>query len=111
MEKYIFIHESPISTQGVNGIVAVVGTKDLLDYNVELTSEIPAFRTYSIDESTSGVININLILNSDMQVDKVDSIKKFMTSFQKSFEKLFTSIESPVDFYPPSGIVMGTVSP
>ena len=46
-----------------------------------------------------------------MQVDKVDSIKKFMTSFQKSFEKLFTSIESPVDFYPPSGIVMGTVSP
>ena len=112
MEKYIFIHESPKSTPGINSVVAVVGTIDLIDYKVGLATDIPAFQTYSIDDpaSSGGVININLVLNSDMQVDKVDTAKKFMSSFQKSFEALFTSIESVVDFYPPSGIVMGTVS-
>jgi|10_taG_2_1085330.scaffolds.fasta_scaffold43708_1 hypothetical protein len=112
MEKYIFIHENPKSTPGVNNVVAVVGTMELLDYNVELVSDIPAFQTYLFDDTASsgGHININLLLSTALQVDKVDTAKKFMDSFQSSFEHLYTTFESVVDFYPPQGIVMGTVS-
>jgi hypothetical protein len=113
MEKYILIHENPIgstSSSAPNNVVAVVGTTDLLDYDVELVSEIPAFKTYSFDDHSLGSLNINLILSSAMEVNKIDTAKKFMISFQKSFEALFTSTQSTVDFYPPSGVVMGTVS-
>lgn len=111
MDKYILIHENPESTVGTNSIVAMVGTLNLLDYDIELVSEIPAFRIYTFDDDPpSGSLNMNLILSSAMQVNKVDTAKKFMNSFQKSFEAVFASSGSVVDFYPPSGIVIGTVS-
>lgn len=111
MDKYIFIHGNPESTSGQNNVVAMVGTLNLLDYDVELASEIPAFKIYTFDDDPpSGSLNMNLVLDSTMQVDKVDTAKKFMDSFQKSFEAVFASSGSAVDFYPPSGTVIGTVS-
>jgi len=111
MNKYILINQEAKGVLNADKVVGLIGTHDLIDYDVELVGSIPSFRTYLLDDfSGTGALNVNLVLSSELAADQGKAKKLFLDYLVKAFEELSITSTSTVTFYPPKGISIGTVS-
>jgi len=109
MNKYILINKEAKSVVEKTEILGLISIETLVDYDVDIvTGGIIPFRTYT--DTNISVLNVNLVLSTELQANKQNAKELFLKYFTKSLEDLSITSTSSVIFYPPPGISIGTVS-